>query len=246
MAGTTNFQQFNPPASNQETDAQYTADSQRSGGLTSGAIFPSNLGNKVLYQITTFIAALSQSLAAKGYSPVDGAASPSTAVANLQSVLANLVTQVDLAPYALLNSPTFTGNPQAPTQAVADSDNSLATTAFVHALIASNFSAALTGNGYIRLPDFLGGLLVQWKTSVAVFSGRQNAVESWPIAFPSACFVVLTTPVFTSTVNTGAWQGAAVYVNPGTNLTAVNLYSDVRSDGHTDSSFRAFLVGIGH
>ena len=39
--------------------------------------------------------------------------------------------------FAPLNSPTFTGNPQAPTATAGDADNSIATTAFVMAAIAS-------------------------------------------------------------------------------------------------------------
>ena len=43
--------------------------------------------------------------------------------------------QPDVNVFASINSPVFTGNPQAPTPATADSDTSIATTAFVHAVV---------------------------------------------------------------------------------------------------------------
>lgn len=91
-----NFQQWDPGAANIESDAAYTGDSQRSGGATSGAIFASPLGNKLFYQLTIMVKALSAMLTAKGYAPNDGSASPGTALATLQAVLANIITNVDL------------------------------------------------------------------------------------------------------------------------------------------------------
>jgi hypothetical protein len=91
----TNFIQVNPNANNQETDSAYSSDSQRSGGMVSG-VFASILANKIFYQSSTFITAFANFLVAKGYSPNDGSASPSTALANLQTVFANLITSADL------------------------------------------------------------------------------------------------------------------------------------------------------
>jgi Collagen triple helix repeat (20 copies) len=56
---------------------------------------------------------------------------------------------IDLSAYAPLASPTFTGDPKAPTPLTADNDTSIATTAFVQANLASYAplaSPALTGN----------------------------------------------------------------------------------------------------
>ncbi|WYW02467.1 tail fiber protein [Pseudomonas phage vB_PpuM-Lauda] len=46
-------------------------------------------------------------------------------------------TRVDLTAYAPINSPTFTGDPKAPTPPLTDNDNSVATTAFVKLAIAA-------------------------------------------------------------------------------------------------------------
>lgn len=67
MAGSTNLQQFNPTVANQETDAQYTADSQRTSGFQAGQVCPSILVNKVFYDLTTVAYALTTALAEKGF-----------------------------------------------------------------------------------------------------------------------------------------------------------------------------------
>ncbi|WP_430736413.1 gp53-like domain-containing protein [Pseudomonas anguilliseptica] len=53
------------------------------------------------------------------------------------------------------------------------------------------FSMSLTANGYITFPTWLGGLIVQWGTSGAVTYDARLTVN-YPIAFPNACFAVLT------------------------------------------------------
>ena len=90
MAGTTNAQQWNPTQANQEDDAAYTADAQRSGGAVSGE-FPSATANKLYYQVSTYVAALAQALANKNYSNSDAD------LAALTTVMANLMTNADLA-----------------------------------------------------------------------------------------------------------------------------------------------------
>lgn len=89
MAGNNNFLQWNPNAANQESDAAYKADSMRSGGAGTGAIFPSVTANKAFFQWSTFIAAMAASLAAKNYNMLD------SNFANLQSALNNLITTND-------------------------------------------------------------------------------------------------------------------------------------------------------
>lgn len=70
MAGT-NLLQWNPTASNQETDSQYSADSQRSGGAVNPSEFDATLANKLFYQITTYLTALFTAFANKGYATSD-------------------------------------------------------------------------------------------------------------------------------------------------------------------------------
>src|SRR5208282_5385292 len=107
MPGATNFVQFNPTAANQETDANYATDTQRSGGVALDAIIPSATLNKEQYQSSTMVAALALSLVNKAFSPVDGSPSsatglvtPSAAVTALAAVLSNILTTADYAAIA--------------------------------------------------------------------------------------------------------------------------------------------------
>lgn len=122
----TNFSQWNPTAANQETDAAYQANSQRTGGAGSGAIFPSILADKLFYQLGIWVRAMALAMVAKGYSPTDGTtpytadASSSTAATSLAIVLQNILTNADLqnsgSPYAgmLVATPATTDNSHAP------------------------------------------------------------------------------------------------------------------------------------
>lgn len=88
---TTNFLQFNPTGANQDNDAQYLADALRTGGAPLDGVLPSKTFNKVEFQASTFVAAFCQMLAAKGYSTSDAD------IAALAGILANVVTDADLA-----------------------------------------------------------------------------------------------------------------------------------------------------
>ena len=109
---TTNFQQFNPTQANQESDSAYTADPTRTGGAGVDGIFPSATANKLFYQMSTFITALANALAGKGYTTSDASLS------TLQGVLANLITSADIngnlffvayAPSVVFNATTSNG-----------------------------------------------------------------------------------------------------------------------------------------
>jgi hypothetical protein len=129
MSGSSNFLQFNPTGANQETDSAYSADALRTGGAVDPSIFTSALANKIFCPMTTFVSALAQALAAKGYVLSDAN------LASLAGVLANVTTQADLtsalALYAPKVSPALSGVPTAPTAATADNPATVATTAFV-------------------------------------------------------------------------------------------------------------------
>jgi hypothetical protein len=98
MAGTTNLIQWNPASNNQETDAQYLADSQRASGAVDPEFFDATLANKLFYQVTTYLTALFQAFAAKGYTTSD------SNLNTLASVCANFLTTADVEP-AVVNVP---------------------------------------------------------------------------------------------------------------------------------------------
>jgi hypothetical protein len=104
MAGSTNLIQVNPTAANQQSDATYDSYSLVTGGVPYEGILPSAYLNKKDFQLTTFMAAFAGMLVAKGYSPNDGSANPSTAIANLVAVLMNVLTAADMAPIVAIGS----------------------------------------------------------------------------------------------------------------------------------------------
>jgi len=90
MPGSSNLQQWNPGANNQATDAEWLLDVLRTGGAPLGALFPSKTGNKLFYQLSTFMAAFGESLAGKGYVVSDAV------LADLIAVLDDIITRADV------------------------------------------------------------------------------------------------------------------------------------------------------
>lgn len=89
---------------------------------------------------------------------------------------------------ALVDSPTFTGDPKAPTPAVGDNDSSIATTAFVYSLLASLGLAPSSSNVNV----LAAGVDLNTVTTFGVYS--QPAVGSATLAlnYPKATAGVLT------------------------------------------------------
>jgi len=81
-------------------------------------------------------------------------------------------TTPDLTPYATLASPTFTGDPKAPTPTAGDNDTSIATTAFVNTYCPS---ASTTVEGKVELAT-TAEVLAGTDTSRAVVSASANAL----------------------------------------------------------------------
>jgi len=150
----TNLIQWNPSATNQETDAEYLADSQRSGGYGTNNIVPSPLLNKATYQVTTFCAAFGQMMAAKGYTTSDAS------VSVLAAVLANVITEADLLSnlISLAYSPTPAFN--------AASANGFQMT-LTGNITSSTISGVLPGQvvGFFFVQDATGGRTVSWPAS---------------------------------------------------------------------------------
>jgi hypothetical protein len=119
----TDFSQFNPPATNIETDATFQSDSTRTGGITFDQIMSSVLANKILYQASTMNRSLALMLVNKGYSPKDGTSpyqadsSSNAAVTALSAVLANILTKADVPQVANRTAVVIT-NPAITTQGI--------------------------------------------------------------------------------------------------------------------------------
>lgn len=216
MPGSSNIVQWNPAAANQETDAQYLADSMRSGGATDPSIFASILANKAFYQWSTVIAALAQMMANKGYTISDAN------LPNLVNALSNILTNADL-----LNSLALGGNPTVPSQLSSDNSGRIANTNTVHSILANSpalggaptcptpattdnsptvtntgwvygssaHASSGVGGTYIKLPAWLGGFIIQF--GLLSTGGVSPATGTLPLAFPSQWLSAHATPAAT-------------------------------------------------
>jgi len=128
---TSNFLQHDSDKNNIQNDGDFLASAIRTGGFVSGQA-PSVYFNKLLYQLSTMIAALGQAMANKGYTVAD------TTLATLTTALENIMTLADMGDY--------TTNAEM--------------VAYVASQIpVIDFTAVKSTNGYQKLPS---GLILQW------------------------------------------------------------------------------------
>ena len=151
------FLQWNPNETNQETDAQYLADSQRTSGAVNDTPLPAPLGNKAFYQLSTFCAAFDQMMANKpGAYTLDD-----SNVNALASVLSNILTESD-------TEPNIVSIPYSPTPAF-------------NAAESNGFQMTLTGNiTSSTIGGVLPGQLVAFYFAQDSVGGR---TVSWPVSF---------------------------------------------------------------
>lgn len=95
------------------------------------------------------------------------------------------------------------------------------------------FGASLSGAGYQRLPS---GLLVQWGSVIQ--GAGLSAPVTFPLAFPTACFVVLGTHVGTSCASV-----IEVFGSRSVTGTTLKLFND---SGAQTSGWTANYVAFGH
>lgn len=108
----TNALQWNSAAVNQETDSQYASDPQRTGGAGTDSILPSATFNKFAYNVSTYVAALGQMMANKGFSTSDADLSVLTAAFSNLLTTADQKAALTLVPYSptpTLNAATSNG-----------------------------------------------------------------------------------------------------------------------------------------
>jgi len=173
------------------------------------------------------------------------------------------------AAQAPLNSPAFTGNPTAATQAYGNNTTRIATTAFVQAGLATKaeiagsaaqqFSVAaassnsqavnlgqftnrsLTSNGYQVFP---GGLVMQWVVGpVDPASGSEPShILNWPIAFPAACLAAYVSMNLTGpTTLSDNWYQTASF-----STTTVRIQrQNPGGQSFGGSNTQAYVLGIG-
>lgn len=89
------------------------------------------------------------------------------------------------------------------------------------------FAISKTTNGYIKLPTWMGGLIVQW--------GHADDLVTFPIPFPNAVLSVQLTPIATQEESTAAMSA---WVRAYTN-TSLDINRSV-------ANFFVFWIAVGH
>lgn len=89
------------------------------------------------------------------------------------------------------------------------------------------FAVSLAANGYIALPTWLGGLIIQWGTVALVST---NTLATLPITFPTAALVVVGSDSDSIAAGYVAWQ----------------IVSTSQIRGTTNGNFQASYLVIGH
>jgi hypothetical protein len=136
---------------------------------------------------------------------------------------ANAYTDAKLVPYALKASPVFTGIPRAPTAAVANNTDQLATTAFVKAALAAN-----TG-------DFVVGMIIMWYGDTSIIPAGWHLCDGSTVNGQ-------TTPDLRNRFVIGA--GGAGFKGPGTKNANTSVSTD--NDGAFAPVIRSFTLTTDH
>jgi len=143
----------------------------------------------------------------------------------------NIVSQTPLSTAGLapLDSPVFTGDPQAPTPAEGDSSASIATTDFVDP------ARLLATSGYQKLSN---GLIIQWGTFTTSNSGFTNI--TFPVAFATGPYVV--TGSFRQ--NVSFVSGIAFNVGSATTTTVPCASTNAGGGGFDINTISWIAIGI--
>lgn len=161
-----------------------------------------------------------------------------TALLGLSGNAADARTALGAAP---LDSPTFTGDPKAPTPLSTDNDTSIITSAWAKA----GFAVSLGVVSYVKVPTWLGGWILQWGASVVASDGAAQAAFSYPLTFPTA---VRTIVGFNGDNGAATPNKTAIYgTTAGTTSIARFVYIDTTTGaGIAGASARINWIALGN
>jgi hypothetical protein len=113
-----------------------------------------------------------------------------------------------------------------------------ASQAWVASQLVSGFQSNFATNGYIKLPSWMGGLIIQWARG---YWSSSDQTVSWPIAFPNNCFIAQATCYWGySSDNT-----TSAFPITGVSTTGVSVHPNRRTDS-SPSGGTPFVIGIGN
>lgn len=104
------------------------------------------------------------------------------------------------------------------TQSSTDNSTKVATTAWAK----SGFLVSLASNGYIKFPDWMGGLIIQWGQSGNIAANSSQAI-AFPIAFPVGVKSLAMANAYAAASATITASIGASFSGATTGFTAYNL-----------------------
>lgn len=148
------------------------------------------------------------------------------------TALAALVTSADKMIYAT-GVDTFALNPfTAFARTLLDDPD--AATALVTLGVIGGATYSMGASGYVKLPSWLGGLIIQW-TKTAVIAANASVTVSFPTTFPGSVFAVFGTPDSPS-----AGEASAI------GCVSFTTSSAVINNGNTENNEGAYVLAFGY
>ena len=95
------------------------------------------------------------------------------------------------------------------------------------------YASSLSANGYIKLPTWLGGMIIQWGSATCTGDSNSTAI-TWPITFPTACLQAVASQ--NGDFNVAADAGAGIF---GLTTTGANL----RNGANVTTALRYIAIG---
>jgi hypothetical protein len=113
-----------------------------------------------------------------------------------------------------------------------------ATQTWVQAWATAGFAVGFGANGYIKLPNWLGGFILQWGQG---YWSSSDQTVSWPIAFPNACCTAYASCYWGYSSN----NTTSAFAITGYGTTYISVHPNRRTDS-TPSGGIPFVIGIGY
>ncbi|MBS0430494.1 MAG: hypothetical protein JSR41_24675 [Proteobacteria bacterium] len=149
------------------------------------------------------------------------------------------------------NDAALTGNPTATTQANSDNSTRIATTAWVRSAMATiasaaGFSSSFGASSYVKFPSWLGGLVVQWGSTVVITDGSGNAAVTFPLTYPTAVRGTVAVSGDSAVVSGAALLSMYTTGWPTTSGFAVHVCNSTNAVSTASASVRVNWISLGN
>lgn len=136
----------------------------------------------------------------------------------------------------------LTGNPTATTQASTDNSTRIATTAWAKL----GFSSSFGTTSFVKFPTWLGGLVLQWGSTVVTTDVTGNASVTFPLTYPTAVRGTLAVSGDSAVVSGAALLSMYTTGWPTTSGFAVHVVNSTNAVATGSASVRVNWISAGN